>query len=242
MRRNLLVAALVGTGLSFTLWGASAAQNNRGAAAPAGAEARVALVDVAYIFKNYDKFTRLYDGMKAEVKQRESEIAGAQSDLKGFMNQKQQFTPDSADYKRLELKIVQKKGELELAAENARREFTQKEANLYHQTYQEVESAITFYAERNGITLVLRASRDSETGTTNPQDVIKEVSQMVIYSLPQMDITQPILTALNAQEKMTGPKNVQPLNPGKPQGQRTGDQKNDVKNDMKKPPGISIKK
>lgn len=202
MRRNLLVAVIVATVSTCTLWCASAAQTgaNRGAA-PVGAEARVALVDVAYIFKNYEKFTRLYNALKDEVRAREKEIADAQTELKVLMNQKQQLAPDSPDYKRLETKIVQKKGELELSAENARREFTQKEANLYHQTYQEVELTIASYAERAGITLVLRASRDEETSTNNPQDVVKEVSQMVIYSAAGMDITQTILNALNAQDK-----------------------------------------
>jgi Skp family chaperone for outer membrane proteins len=207
VRRNILVVALVCAGLTFSFWGVSAAQNqNNRQAAPAGAEARVALVDVAYIFKNYDKFTRLYENMKSEVKQREKEIADAQSDLKILMNKKQSLTPDSPDYKRVEQQIVQKKGQLELDAESARREFTQKEASLYHQTYQEVENQIKLFAQRNNITLVLRASSDNDSGTANPQDVIKEVSQMVIYSLPEMDITQPILTALNGPAtKVSGP-------------------------------------
>jgi hypothetical protein len=64
-----------------------------------------------------------------------------------------------------------------------------------------VELTIASYAERAGITLVLRASRDEETSTNNPQDVVKEVSQMVIYSAAGMDITQTILNALNAQDK-----------------------------------------
>jgi outer membrane protein len=189
----------------------------------------VALVDVAYIFKNYDKFTRLYDAMKAEVKQREKEIADAQTELKTFMAQKQSLTPDTQDYKKMEQRIVQKKGELELAAENARREFTQKEANLYHQTYQEVEAAVAAYAEPRGITLVLRASRENENGTANPQDVIKEVSQMVIYSLKSMDITDAVLNSLNAQGGM---KQVTPNNPARPAGTqvpRVVDQNSDKK-------------
>src|SRR6185295_13758253 len=124
------------------------------------------------IFKNYGKFSRLYNNLKEEVRVREKDIADAQTELKVLMNQKQQLTnPESPDYKKLETKIVQKKGELELAAENARREFTQKEANLYHQTYQEVESMVAAYAEQANpkLTLVLRASRDNDSGTNNPQ-------------------------------------------------------------------------
>jgi outer membrane protein len=227
--------------LSLTLWGASAAQGtgNR-SSAPAGAEAHIALVDVAHIFKKYDKFTRLYETMKAEVRQREKEIADSQNELKVLMNKKQSLAPESIDYKNVEKQIVQKKGELELAAENARREFTQKEANLYHQTYQEVEDAVAQYAELRGITLVLRASRDNDSGGTNPQDVIKEVSQMVIFSLPQMDITDAVLASLNAQ---SGQRQMAPGKQVKPSGTqapRLGDEKG--KNDTRKPSGGTIKK
>jgi Skp family chaperone for outer membrane proteins len=244
VRRNLLVAVLVGTGLTFTLWGASAAQNTKnGGIASGGAEARVGLIDVAYIFKNYSKFTRLYNALKDEVRLREKDIADAQTELKVLMNQKQQLTnPESPDYKKLETKIVQKKGELELAAENARREFTQKEANLYHQTYQEVETMVAAYAEQAKLTLVLRASRDNDSATNNPQDVVKEVSQMVIYSLPNMDITQPILNALNAQDTGAQPKKTQPISQekgGPTQNPRTADERS---KDPKKPAGASIKK
>lgn len=199
MRRNLLVAALVGVGLSLVMWGASAAQGQAGRpSVQAGGDARVALVDVAYVFKNYDKFNRNYEVMKKEVKQREQEIVEAQTELKNLLTQKQNFTPDSPNFKQIDQKLAQKKAELELLAQNSRTEFTQKEASLYHQTYQEVEAVIRTYAERNGITLVLRASRDEESSSSNPQEVIKQVSQQVIYAVPGMDITEQILATLNA--------------------------------------------
>lgn len=239
MRRNLLVAALVGVGLSLVLWGASAAQVQGGrATAQLGAEARVALVDVAYVFKKYDKFNRNYESMKKEVKQREQEITDAQTELKNLVAQKQQFTPDSTNYKQIDQKLAQKKAELELLAANSRQEFTQKEASLYHQTYQEVEAVIRTYAERNGITLVLRASRDEDASTSNPQEVIKEVSQQVIYALPGMDITEQVLATLNAKsapitkDKPTGPTRTTPTQPPK-----TTDEKS-----KNKPSGGTIKK
>jgi len=213
---------LVGAGLTVTLWGASAAQNNTNRApAVGGAEARIGLVDIAYIFKNYGKFTRLYNALKDEVRLREKDMLDAQNELKVLMNSKQQLTPDSPDYKKLETKIVQKKGELELSGENARREFTQKEADLYHQTYQEVEGMVAAYAEQAKLTLVLRASRDNDSGTNNPQDVVKEVSQMVIYSLPNMDITQPILTALNQKDTGAAAKKPATVTPSPNKGGST---------------------
>lgn len=240
MRRNLLVAVLVGTLSSLFMWGVSAAQG-QGRPAATGADARVALVDIAYIFKNYDKFTRLYEQMKSEVKQREKEIGDAQNELKSLLNQKQQFTPDSPNYKQVEQKLAQRKADLEVMAEGSRREFTQKEASLYHQTYQEVEAAIKSYAEYNKISLVLRASRDPEESTANnPQEVIKEVSQMVIYALPHMDITDAILEMLNAKPAAASNNKSQPTGPSRTTGNQPSKTAN--QNDARKPSGGTIKK
>ena len=242
MRRNLLIAVLVGTSLSLGMWGVSSAQNQAArSGAPAGVEARVALVDVAYVFKKYEKFNRLYNEMKEEVKKREEEINKKQTELKALLTKKQSFTADSTNARQIDQQIVQLKTELELLADSSRREFTQKEANLYHQTYQEVEKAIKSYAEYNGITLVLRASRDDDNTTNNPQDVIKEVSQQVVYSLPQMDVTDDILKMLNGntskQPLSGGEKPVTPTK-GAVQPPKTTNQ-----NDSKKPAsGGTIKK
>ncbi len=239
MRRNLLAAIVIGAALTLSMWGVSVAQGQAGRATISpGAESKIALVDVAYVFKKYDKFNRLYDQMKAEVKAREKEITDAQTELKSLMAKKQQHNDASPTSKEFDQKIAQKKAELEVLADSSRREFTQKEASIYHQTYKEVEDAIKSYAVRNGITLVLRASRDEETSASNPQDVIKEVSQQVVYSQPEMDITEAILLMLNPKPAIA--KDRQLLNPGKTppaQPPKTTNQQ-----DKNKPSGGTIKK
>ena len=219
MRRNLLVVALAAAVTLALVWRTGTALGDNRPNSSTGLEARVALVDLAYIFKNYDKFTRLSDQMKADVQTREKQIIQAQQDLKELLNKRNQFAPDSANYKDNDAAIVKKKAELENETERARREFTQREANIYHQVYQEIEAAIKTYAESNGITLVLRAARDADNSGANPQDVIKEVSQQVIYALPQMDITDQILQMLNRSTN-AGPRQTQQQQqqqqPGKP--------------------------
>ncbi len=252
MRRNLLVAVLVGTGLTFSMWCTALAQNQgqpqrtggtgavgAGTAASAAmspADARVALVDIAHVFKNYDKFNKLHEQLKADVKARENEITQMQNELKQLLNARTQQNPESQTYKDYDAKIAQRKAELELLNDSSRREFTQREANIYHTTYQDVEAQIKRYATANGIILVLRAARDEDARSTQPQDVIKEMSQQVIYAVPGLDITDTIIKMLNgtSANKPAGPttpgksspvpatgkndKNVPPANPTKPGG------------------------
>jgi outer membrane protein len=191
------MTALVASVVCLSLWCSAWAQGDSRAGSVAGFEGRIALVDIAYIFKNYDKFTRLSEQMKEDVQIREKEIQQAQSELKTLMARRATFKPDSPDFKSLDEQIARRKAELELMADGARREFTQREAALYHQTYQEIELVIKRFAEDRNLSLVLRSSRDEAVSPSNPQDVIKEVSQQVLYAQPQMDITDTILAMLN---------------------------------------------
>ena len=211
MKRNMLVVALVASVLGLSMWQACTAQGeNRFGSS--GHEARIALVDIAHIFKNYKKFTRLSDQMKADVKNRDQELRKLQESLQGLLKQRSQLTPGSTTYKQMEQKIAQNKAQLELMADTARREFQRREANLYYQTYREVEQVIQKYARSRGITLVLRNSRNDGVNQSNPQDVIKRVSQQVVYAQPTMDITEVVLAALNqsggaVKQRTSGPSN-----------------------------------
>jgi Skp family chaperone for outer membrane proteins len=215
VRRKLLVAALVTAAATLSFWRTGRALgDNRPAGSASSYDTRVALVDLAYVFKKYDKFNRLSEQMKADVKAKEAQVNQAQQEIKQIMEQRSQLAPDSTTAKEKDALIVQKRTSLEVMTNSLRQEFTQREATIYHQTYQEVEAVIKDYAEKRGISLVLRAARDDDKAPTNPQDVIKEVSQQVIYSLPQMDITEDILNTLNRSASVAGPKGGTPSKTG----------------------------
>ncbi len=209
MKRNILLAVAVTISTLLVLSGVDAALGQAKRAGNTGADARVALVDIAHIFNNYDKFKNATEDLKADAKAREGDLAKVQAELKSLVAKRAQLNPDTPTYKDVEQKIATKKAEMELMADGFRREFTQREANVYHQTYQEVEAAIRKYSEAYGITLVLRAARNEDISAANPKDVIKEVSQQVIYSTPEMDITDEILSMLNPPSAPT----TKPTNP-----------------------------
>jgi Skp family chaperone for outer membrane proteins len=154
-------------------------------------------VDVASIFKKYDKFTRNDALMKEDARDRQKKISQMQQELKGMLDQRNSFKPQSTNYRQKDMEIAQRKAELDLMTDGARREFQQREAELYHQTYKEIESAVAQYADANRINLVLRHSRGDELDPDKPQDVLKQISQQVVYSVRNVDITDTILAMLN---------------------------------------------
>jgi hypothetical protein len=165
-----------------------------------------------------------------------------QTEIKGLLTQRSQLTPDSQPSKDLDSRIAQKKAELEVLNESSRREFTQREAAIYHQTYQEIEAQIKRYAQTNGIILVLRAAKEGdETNSANPQEVVREMSQQVIYAMPGLDVTDTILEMLNGRPKVEANKSTKPtqLAPG---NNPNPVQKISNQNESNKPKGGTIKK
>ena len=218
MRRNMMVAGVTGVLVCLSLWWTGAALGQNRPSGSASFEAHVALVDLAYLFKNYEKFNRLSKELRDDVAAKEKEIAQAQKDLKLLQEKRNSFNPDTPNFKDADEQFGAKKVALERITDQYRRQFTQREASLYHQTYQEIEDAIAKYAEPKGITLVLRSSRDPEPGSaSNPQEVMKEMSQQVLYALPQMDITSAILEMLNRNSGVAKqpPATNKPTNPPK---------------------------
>ena len=225
MRQNFWIVVLVASALGVSIWQVGAAGAQLGAArgqsraiSPAAFEARVALIDIAHVFKSYHKFNRLAEQMKDAVKDRDSELAQLRAELRRLLGQRDQHNPISQTYKSLEENVATKKAQLDLKADSARREFQQREANLYYQTYREVEAAVQQYAASAGFTLVLRTSRNDNVSPTQPQEVIKQVSRPVVFSLPGMDITDVIIEMLNRSggrtQQFTGPR--LPSNTGRP--------------------------
>jgi outer membrane protein len=210
VKRNILLAVAVTISTLLVLSGVDTALGQAKRAGNTGADARVALIDIAHIFNNYGKFKNATEDLKADAKAREEDLAKVQADLKSLVAKRAQLNPDTPTYKDVEQKIATRKAEMELMADGFRREFTQREANVYHQTYQEVEAAVRKYSEAYGITLVLRAARTDDVSAANPKDVIKEVSQQVIYSTPEMDITDEILAMLNPASTVPATKPTKP--------------------------------
>ena len=175
----------------------NAAQPGAQNAAPAVMPARIALLDLGRIFKEYKKFNVLADTLKADAKDREQTLVQFQNQMKRLVDERKTRKPDSPDFQALEKELAKTKAEMEYTRDSAQREFIRREAELYHTIYQEAIAEVNRLAHQHQLTLVLRFSSDEITAG-DPQDVIKGINRWVLYSDPGMDLTQTVLNALNA--------------------------------------------
>ena len=177
----------------------------RPAAAPAKAAAaathQVGLIDMAHVFKNYDKFKSMTEDMQADAKAAQAEAEAMVEQMKQIQATMQNLTEGSTDYIANETKILTLQTKLESFRKVQQREFLRKEAEIYKTVYMEVQNAVQRYAKYYKYTLVLRFNRQSVDAAENPQEIITSMNRQVVHYREQDDLTDPILNFLNDEYK-----------------------------------------
>jgi Skp family chaperone for outer membrane proteins len=203
VRFPLVCATVVAGPLSlFFLAAPVAAQNGlppggaRPQAAPAQAGTSVAVIDIAFIFKNHVRFNGQMNDMKRDIEAFDAQMREESQKLAKKQEVMQGFTPTSAEFKRADEELAHLKSDFQIRVQAKKREFLELEAKVYYGIYREVEESVAIFAQRNGIGLVLRYTGD-EMKADDRASVLQGVNKPVVYQ-DRLDITQHILNQLNA--------------------------------------------
>jgi Skp family chaperone for outer membrane proteins len=170
-------------------------QAPRGTASAAGQHG-VAVVDITFILENYARLKQAGDKFKADVENTGKRFKGEQEALMKSAERLNALKPGSEDYKKLEEELAQKGSDLKVQASLEEKDFAERESQMYLAAYREVQNVIRVYAERNGISLVLRFN--GKPVDANNRDAIRsELFKTVLYNSPSIDITDAILAEMN---------------------------------------------
>ena len=222
MKKLFVCFAVAAASVGFAMAPASAQE--RPVAAPAKAVApaaaathQVGLIDMAHVFKNYDKFKSMSEDMQADAKAAQSEAEAMVEQMKTIQETMQKLTEASPDYTKQETQILTLQTKLETFRKVQQREFLRKEAEIYKTVYMEVQEAVQKYAKYYKYTLVLRFNRQSVDAAENPQEIITSMNRQVVHYREQDDLTDPILNFLNDEyKKSTGGATAPAREAGRP--------------------------
>jgi Skp family chaperone for outer membrane proteins len=172
------------------------------AATPAAAQAQtaprgnVALLDVNYIFKNHTRFKAMMADMKAEAERVEQQLKAQRDQIQGQQELLKGLKPGSSDYKTREQDIARQLADLNIQAQVQQKEFVLKQARIYHETYQEIQQIVAYYAAQQGYVAVIKFNGDA-VDQENPDDVLRFINQDVVWFNQTLDITPVILKTMN---------------------------------------------
>lgn len=155
----------------------------------------IAVVDVSYVFKNFSQFKNAMEGMKTDIQQAEAKLKTEGQSLEAMAEKAKTYQPSSAEFKQLDEEVARKKADLSIKMSRIRKDFQEREAKVYYETYTQVRNMVQYYAQQNNIGLVLRFNGD-QINPNNPKAVLSGINQLVV-SQNNIDITPDVLALLN---------------------------------------------
>jgi Skp family chaperone for outer membrane proteins len=211
VKRQLAIAALVAATFVSAAHAQAPGQPAIRPVAPAASSpipTHVAVIDVGVIFKNHAGFKAAMDKMKDEVLAAENSLKAERDRINGLMEQIKSFNVGTPEYRKHEAEVAKAQGDFNVTAQLQKKDFMDREAQVYLQIYSQIEKAVAQFSRENGIAVVHRFDGDtSDNGDRNR--ILGNITKPIVFYDPQIDITPDILRMLNGATPVAG----QPMQP-----------------------------
>ena len=158
---------------------------------------QIGLIDMAHVFKNYEKFKAGTARLQDEVSQSDDLLQPMIDSIKKLQEQMKELSPASTEYEQLEGQMVNTQADLRKVQLQKQREFVKRESELYKEIYLEIVEAVDRYSRYYNYTLILRFNRNPFDSVEDSQDVVQGMNRQVLYHRNGDDLTDPVLKYLN---------------------------------------------
>lgn len=186
MKARLILAALFGLLILLP-------QQATNAQSP---QSKIVVVDVAQVYKSHNTFNAELEAMKQDVEAFKASIQRETQRLQQLSEDLKRFDPNSDDYKRREEELSTDTAKLGVFRNQKNREFLEREARLYFDTYIGINRQMSSIADEYGITLVLRVD-NNVPDAKDRQSVLQAVNRNIVYKQPQTDYTAMLIERVN---------------------------------------------
>jgi Skp family chaperone for outer membrane proteins len=164
---------------------------------------KVAVIDVAYIFKNHPAIKAEVAKVEAELKSFDAELTGKRDELQQAAAELKTFKPGSPDYAAAEEKVAAMESRLRLDMARKRKELSDAEAKIYYDNYQKIAAGVKFLAGHYKINLVLRYNSE-EMSLEQGESVIRGVMKSIVYHDEALDMTKGVMQYLDQTTRVAG--------------------------------------
>ncbi|WP_231742874.1 OmpH family outer membrane protein [Stieleria varia] len=187
MIRNLVVGVVVA---------ATAIVSTTAQAQEPAAGHRIAVVDVAYIFKNHPGIKAQVAAVEGDLKAYDAELKTKRDALKSAAEKLKTFKVGTPDYTAQEEAVADMDSKLRLEMARKRKELADAEAKIYFENYQKIAAGVKFLAEHYKINLVLRYNSESMEQESG-ESVIRGVMKNIVYHDNALDMTPGVMQYLD---------------------------------------------
>lgn len=157
---------------------------------------RIAVVDVAYIFKNHPAIKAQVEKVEGNLKTYDGELKGKRDELKNAAEKLKGLNPGTSDYSSQEEIVAEMESKLRLDMARKRKELSDAEARIYYDNYQQISAGVKYLANHYKINLVLRYNQE-EMDLEKGESVIRGVMQNIVYHDEALDMTKGVMQYLD---------------------------------------------
>lgn len=168
---------------------------------------RVGLIDIGYVFTNYEKLKYLQAEMQAEVQTERNKLNKKIDSIKQLQAELKDLHEGTPEYTQRDSKLTKMMADIETENKVLTHTFQQKQAKMLHTVYLEVQDAVEKMCKHYKFTVVIQFSR-ADVNSTDPKRVNQAMSQAVVYHRNRDDLTTGVLKYLN--ERYVAPTGDEP--------------------------------
>jgi Skp family chaperone for outer membrane proteins len=155
----------------------------------------VGVIDVARVFKEYTVLMKQTEAIQQEIQAEEAVVVEKKTEFEALTASLKTLEPSSDEYRETRQKADRLGAELPVQIELKKKEFVNKQAQMYLATYDELNTVVRKVAKKRRMNLVVRFSGD-KIDRTNAEEIFRDLNKTVIYHRG-IDITDDVLAALN---------------------------------------------
>ncbi|MCC9641970.1 OmpH family outer membrane protein [Rhodopirellula sp. JC740] len=157
---------------------------------------RIAVVDVAYIFKNNEGIKKQVKAVEDNLKAFDAELTAKRDELKAAAEKLKTFNPSSAEYTAQEERVAAMESKLRLDMARKRKELADREAKIYYDNYQLIADGVEKIAMHHKINLVLRYNSE-DMDLEKGESVIRGVMRNIVFHDQNLDMTGAVMQYLD---------------------------------------------
>jgi Skp family chaperone for outer membrane proteins len=159
----------------------------------------IALIDLKYVFDHDPGFQQAKSELDTKVKLAEAMAVMRKASIDKLTSDREKQKHDSAEYRALDQLLSQETAELRIQVQLWQKQFVRQEAELYHTTYEQIQSLVDAYVEEQGITVVLRFNRAEVEDSGDAKQIAVLLNRPIVAYQKPADISDEILHRLEKQ-------------------------------------------
>jgi Skp family chaperone for outer membrane proteins len=156
---------------------------------------RIAVIDIAYIYKNAPSIQAQIGKIEADLKNYDRELKQKREALQQAAAELTTLKVGTADYAKQEEAVARMDSKLRLEMVRVRKELANAEAKIYFDNYQRISKSVKLIAVHNGIHLVLRYTGE-DMNLENDKSVARGLMKNIVYHEETLDLTEIVMQHL----------------------------------------------